>query len=270
MPLNYRIEGEGAPLVLLHGLGVTFAIWKDLAPLLRPHYKLIMVELPGHGQSAAVNGNYYEASAEQLEKLRQELGIDRWGLLGYSMGAWVGQIYANRYPQHVREALFLCPARVRKLWGWSLRGIKRFDRIMPKASNWLLKGWRLNRLVRLFGFNGRSDPYSDLWAHEIESQSVDTIKSLLRDLPEGGCASFSIPNSIPTLIIWGEQDVITAHPRRVHSGQALIRGNHSAPMRSAQQTAKAILTLPRGREFTVAETRLFYRFLKKSTSSSDK
>ena len=50
--LRYRLEGNGAtPLLLIHGWGVTYSVWQNLAPLLTPHFQLIMIELPGIGGS---------------------------------------------------------------------------------------------------------------------------------------------------------------------------------------------------------------------------
>ncbi|MEZ4836317.1 MAG: alpha/beta fold hydrolase [Caldilineaceae bacterium] len=49
--LSYRIVGEGPPLLLLHGFGISYNIWQALVPLLHSHFQLILVELPGIGAS---------------------------------------------------------------------------------------------------------------------------------------------------------------------------------------------------------------------------
>jgi pimeloyl-ACP methyl ester carboxylesterase len=63
--LCYRLTGNGTPLLLIHGWGVTYAIWQNLAPLLTPYFQLIMIELPGIGDSPEVDPEkpYYQACA---------------------------------------------------------------------------------------------------------------------------------------------------------------------------------------------------------------
>jgi pimeloyl-ACP methyl ester carboxylesterase len=241
MTWNYRIEGEGPPLLLIHGMGVTFTIWRNLAPLLKSHYKLIMVEMPGHGTSPALppNTNYYQGSAERLEEFRCELGIDKWSVLGYSMGSWVAHAYVQRYIQHVSSVIFLCPGSVNPLWSLSLNSLAQFDSYFPEKSARLLQGRSLHLLVRLLGFNGRNHPYARLWSSEIASQPIHVIKTLLRDLPGRGRAPFSIP-PCPAMIIWGAQDPLAYRPWRLRPVDRLVKGNHSAPMLNAEDIARII------------------------------
>ncbi len=249
MTLSYQIEGEGPPLLLIHGMGVTYTIWRNLVPLLRPHYKLIMAEMPGHGASPALppGEDYYQYSAEQVEILRRELKINQWSLLGYSMGAWVAQAYLQKYPQRASGVIFLCPAVLTRMWSFSLKGLIRLDRIYPAFSGWLLQSWRLHWLVRLLGFNGQEHPYAQVWTHEIASQPVDVIKALLGDLPGAGRAEFPTP-SCPTWVIWGAKDSVTARPNPLRLFDRLVNGSHSAPMLAAGEVALLI------REFLVSET----------------
>src|SRR5437762_9418345 len=93
--LQYRLEGSGQPLLLIHGWGVTYTIWQDLAPLLTPHFELIMIELPGVGGSPQPDPGvpYYPACAEAIEELREALAIDQWTILAYSTGTRVAETY---------------------------------------------------------------------------------------------------------------------------------------------------------------------------------
>ena len=70
--LRYKIEGSGSPLLLVHGWGVTYGVWKNLIPLLKSHFQLIIIELPGVGSSPGVERDkaYYPACAEAIEKVR--------------------------------------------------------------------------------------------------------------------------------------------------------------------------------------------------------
>src|SRR5262249_51663989 len=109
--LQYRLEGSGQPLLLVHGWGVTYTIWQDMAPLLTPHFQLIMVELPGVGGSEQADPEkpYYQACAEAIEEVRLALGIENWSLLAYSTGTRAAEAYIQRFSEKVSRAVFLCP-----------------------------------------------------------------------------------------------------------------------------------------------------------------
>lgn len=240
--LNYRIEGNGPPLLMIHGLGVTYTIWENLAPLLCKHFSLVMVELPGNGGSpmSPPGQPYYPACADAIESLRLHLGIPRWRILGYSLGAWVEQAYLNRYAESVEQAIFLCPARAVPAWSMLLRGLFGVDRLFSPVSVWLLSGWRLHRLVLALGFNNRPHPYAAVWTREIAAQPIETIKTALRELPDAGRAAMPVPK-LPSLFIWGDRDAITDQPRPSRPVDCFIHGNHSSPMLAAPAVAQAVL-----------------------------
>ena len=242
MTLNYKIEGYGPPLLLVHGLGVTFSIWKELVPRLSPYYKLILVELPGNGASpvADLGLPYYAACAAGLEALHQDLGIECWDMLCYSAGAWAGQAALARDPQQTRRVVFLCPALLNPGVSLGLRLLGGLVGLFPSLAGLLLSGWRLGRLVRLLGFNNHPHPYALEWQDELQSQPVSTLVRMLLELPGGGRAPFTLPG-LPTLFIWGRQDLIARHPRPLAARDRLIDASHSAPQLAAAQVAELVL-----------------------------
>lgn len=241
--LNHRIEGQGPPLLLLHGWGVSFTIWRDLAPLLRPHYTLIIPELPGIGASPMpANEPYYEASASALEALRQALGIPRWSLLGYSMGGWAAHTYLRRFPQAVERCIFLCIAHPIPPAAIGLRMLDHLDRARPAFGDWLVSAWRLRVLVALLGFNGLSWPLARLWSNEIASQSPWIVKETLRALPGYGRAPLDLPDA-RTFFIWGRTDLIGMAPLRASPGHIILTGGHDLPMSGASRVAAVLHTL---------------------------
>src|SRR5258707_12112335 len=115
--LSHRVTGSGQPLLLIHGWGVTFDLWENLAPRLVPHFQLIMIELPGLGNSPAADAArpYYAGCAAAIDALRQHLGIEQWAVPSYSSGTPAAEAYLQRHPGQVSRAAFLCPAYVRGL-----------------------------------------------------------------------------------------------------------------------------------------------------------
>lgn len=242
MTLNYRIVGDGAPLLLIHGMGVSFSIWDNLIPQLSPYYKLIMIELPGHGHSPEPpeDASYYAASAEEIEALRRALQIPYWDILGYSVGAWVAQAYGQRYPERINHLMILCPA-VLSLPGWaSMRNLVWIDRHAPAFGSWMLSGWRLHALVRLLGFGGTDHWYASAWTREIGARPVHLIKRLIYQMPGCGRADFRVP-ARPVLFLWARADAIAARPLQMGPFDRLIPGNHSAPLLAAEDIAREVL-----------------------------
>lgn len=242
MTLSYRVVGNGDPLLLIHGMGVTYSIWENLVPLLSPYYKLIMVELPGHGCSPTLpeQAPYYAASADELEAIRRELDIERWHVLAYSVGTWVAQAYRECYPERIQDMIFLCPAVLSLVGRASLRNVIWLDRHLPVLGNWMLSSWRLHTLVCLLGFGSQNHPYASLWTHEISAQPVELMKRLLVQMPATERANFQLTTS-PVLMLWARRDAISARPRQLRPFDRLIPGHHSAPLLSAQTIAEEVL-----------------------------
>jgi pimeloyl-ACP methyl ester carboxylesterase len=238
--LSYRLEGSGLPLLLIHGWGVTYATWENLAPLLAPYFQLIMIELPGLGGSQEIDHNrpYYPTCAEAIEELRQSLGIEKWSLLAYSSGTRVAEAYVQRYPHSIERAIFLCPIYLVEIWTFFLRLLENTPQLTIRQ--WFLSNWRLYSLILTFGFNGRPNVYTHTWKNEIELQQLDILIRTLCEMPGKGRAPFSLP-TLPTLFIWGNQDRLTARPRRLRPNDIVIAANHSAPMLAASSVAGAVI-----------------------------
>lgn len=243
--LNYQISGEGPPLLLVHGWGVSFTIWRNLAPLLSPHYKLIIPELPGIGRSPMPQGGqYYDASAAALENLRKALEIPRWHVLGYSMGGWTARSYARNWPEAVDHLIFLCIARPVPLAAQVLHGLKAMDQAYPNFGNWMLSRWRLHALVTLLGFNGIPGPLARVWSSEIGAQPLSIVKQSIQDLPKEGRASLDLPD-LPVRFIWGRTDALAVAPLRPGRRDVILPGGHDLPMTGAEKVASVVLAFLR-------------------------
>lgn len=98
LTMAYEEQGEGEVLVLLHGFCGSSAYWENVAPLLGDSFRVIMPDLRGHGSSDAPLGAYtIEQLADDVAALLEALGVDRYALLGHSMGGYVALSLAQRY-----------------------------------------------------------------------------------------------------------------------------------------------------------------------------
>jgi (E)-2-((N-methylformamido)methylene)succinate hydrolase len=105
---HLRAGGAGAPLVLIHGVGIDLEIWEPLVPRLQPGRRLIRYDMRGHGLSARPPGPYrLEDFVDQLDRLASALGLDRFDLAGFSMGGMVAEAFAARFPARLRRLALL-------------------------------------------------------------------------------------------------------------------------------------------------------------------
>src|SRR5690349_1049160 len=85
----YRTAGTGSPLVLLHGHGVSGAIWQRVLPFLAQHYQVIAVDLPGYGRSHFTGEWRLHKIAALLVNWLQQTQLPPVALIGHSMGGAV-------------------------------------------------------------------------------------------------------------------------------------------------------------------------------------
>ena len=94
---------DAAPLVLLHGLRGFSGTWRGLASELSHRYRLIAFDQRGRGESDwDPQRNYYtDTYLSDLEGVVDQLALERFALLGHSMGGTTSYVYADRHPERL-------------------------------------------------------------------------------------------------------------------------------------------------------------------------
>jgi pimeloyl-[acyl-carrier protein] methyl ester esterase len=87
--LYVEVNGSGPDLVLLHGWGLNLRVWDGLVEALRDHFRLIALDLPGHGRSAWSAGRGTPAEQAWLIHATLTSISNRYALLGWSLGAQI-------------------------------------------------------------------------------------------------------------------------------------------------------------------------------------
>ena len=101
-------EGEGEPLVLLHGYPQSGEIWRDVAPTLARDRRVIVPDLRGMGLSGiSVGGHDLANVAEDVHLLVRALGHERVDVVAHDWGGAVGAVYALRHRDEVRRLAFI-------------------------------------------------------------------------------------------------------------------------------------------------------------------
>src|SRR3954471_23585478 len=100
--LSYTDRGSGPAVVLLHGFPHDSRIWDDQAADLSDHFRLVLPDLRGFGQSRSESPFTMESLADDVHALLESLGVLPVVLGGLSMGGYVTLAYARKYPQDLR------------------------------------------------------------------------------------------------------------------------------------------------------------------------
>jgi pimeloyl-ACP methyl ester carboxylesterase len=159
--MYYEVHGDGKPLVLLHGSYMTIDLnFAQLIPELAKNYKVIALEMQGHGRTGDIDRPYsYPALASDIDGLLKHLKIDSADVLGYSLGGTVAFELAIKHPQRVTSLVIISSVFRHDGWLQSARDLfptikpeffentplkAEYDRLAPDKSHW--KDW-VNKMV---------------------------------------------------------------------------------------------------------------------------
>jgi len=97
--IHYSIEGNGKPVLLLHGFGEDKYIWKDQVISLQKKHLVITPDLPGSGQSDLLEGDNIQISdyAECIKAIIIQEKIKSFVMIGHSMGGYIALAYLKKY-----------------------------------------------------------------------------------------------------------------------------------------------------------------------------
>jgi pimeloyl-ACP methyl ester carboxylesterase len=134
--IAFERRGTGEPLLLVHGTGGSRAHWNPVVELLEAHRELLLVDLPGHGESDSPPAGTPHTPigyAARLAVLLDELGIDSAHAAGNSVGGWTALELAKL--GRARSVVAIAPAG---LW--------------PKRDPWRCSAqlWTQHKLGRIF------------------------------------------------------------------------------------------------------------------------
>jgi pimeloyl-ACP methyl ester carboxylesterase len=214
LQLVYLEGGRGEPLMLLHGFGANKDNFTRVARWLTPHYRVIVPDQLGFGESAHPPEADYGpvAQAERAHALAQALGLQGVHVGGSSMGEHIALTYAALHPGEVRSLWLLDSGGV-----WSAPE-SELRRVIRETGRNPLMAENEDQFARLFGFVMSDPPYIprpmlDVMARErIANHALEgrIFKQLVADSVEQRAAGLAVP----ALIVWGEQD------RAIHVGTA--------------------------------------------------
>ncbi|MGM9802539.1 MAG: alpha/beta fold hydrolase [Muribaculaceae bacterium] len=195
----YTVEGEGYPVVLMHGWGCNHTTLASIENTLVPYMKVYNVDFPGFGESEEPQEVWgVEMYTRAIEHFCKVEGVENPVMLGHSFGGRVGIVYASR--NAVRKLILTDAAGVKPR-----RSLKYYYKVYTyKLMKHLIlavygKEKGEMKLNELRGKKGSSD----------YSNSTPMMRAILSKVVNEDLKHLMPSIKCPTLLIWGENDTAT-------------------------------------------------------------
>jgi pimeloyl-ACP methyl ester carboxylesterase len=193
----YELGNPSFPtLIGVHGLNSNATTWDDMLPHLCESYYCILLDLPGHGNTASGPYDYsIPFFAECIVHLTQYLGISSFSMLGHSMGGQIS-IYFTYYNQdRVKELILVAPAGIETFDEKEQKRIRQSLSLSMLSSNLLKSFLPVDRHVR-----------------KEQVRKSEIISSCIKGMLNYPVLKYLKGIKIPVLIIFGEADEYIPNP----------------------------------------------------------
>lgn len=207
--VHYTDEGEGTPIILLHGTGASLHTWDLWAEKLKENYRVLRITLPGFGLSGPRLDKRYEIKdyVNLLDSFVELVGIEKFYLVGNSLGGSIAWLYTSFYDEKIKKLILINSS------GFEMVEIPFVIRIARNNFlNFLVKKTSAKFLIK----KSLKEVYYD--DKLISKSTIDRYYKL--NLREGNRQAFvdrALINYVdytsrlkkiksPTLILWGEND----------------------------------------------------------------
>jgi pimeloyl-ACP methyl ester carboxylesterase len=211
---HYRIDGkaDGPTILLIHGFGVDLDAWSQWVRELGGDYRLISVDLPGHGLTRAPDDYKptISAFADFVEEFASATGLSNFALAGNSMGGNTAWLFTLRHPERVNSLILVAAA------GWVPPNAKLPLPLQlfldPRFQPYLVRidyTWLMSMLKMSYANPERlSDSTITRYAELARAPGHRLLIARMIDRGPDANATKEKLAAIraPTLILWGEDD----------------------------------------------------------------
>ena len=207
--IHYLEAGVGEPLLLIHSLGQSLYTWRNVFADLSDNYRVIAIDLPGHGYSSRPDTFHYTADdfALLFNAFLDALNIKSAHIVGFSIGAMYMMRFLSLYPKRVANCVAIAPGGITEQMPALIHNLQKpliatFARNLYTASNVrnLLEECVTDpaliddNVVRQY-----YEPISDGLAREA-------LMYALRNYDQELIAEGLLPVEHEVLILWGKND----------------------------------------------------------------
>lgn len=220
--LNYRIEGEGEPLICIHGVGSYLEAWEGVVERLSDRFRILSFDLRGHGRSSKPRGRYeIDDFVGDVLALADHTGFGSFNLAGFSLGGLIAQRLALTHQQRIRRLILLATVagrteEERERVAARLTALQAGDRgshYDASLSRWLTEDFQAKNpelIAKLRQRNAENDPECYAAAYRVLAQT--DFGGLLDQI------------RVPVLIATGEEDA-GSNPRMARYMHERISGS---------------------------------------------
>jgi pimeloyl-ACP methyl ester carboxylesterase len=214
MRVHYRDEGQGPTLVLLHGVMASLHTWDGWVDALRPHYRIVRIDLPGFGFSDDLRSDEDytpEASVKRMNALLRALGVDRFHLAGNSLGGFLSWYYAASHPERVDRMILISPIAYPQKLPFVIEWFSKPG--LGHLAQYVAPRFIVEQNVRMVygdptGMSpGTADRYYDLLQYGRNRIAMVKMFRVLRGYNESTTIAQRVRDvKTPTLLMWGAKD----------------------------------------------------------------
>jgi len=212
--ISYTDSGQGTAIVLLHGFLENKKMWKDYVTLFSEKYRVITIDLLGHGDSDSLGYVHsMEDNANAVQEVLQHLKIEKATILGHSMGGYVGLAFAELFPKNIHKLVLLNSTSKEDSAEKKLNRSRAIKAVKQNYVNFVSLA-----ISNLFSENNRTR-----LADEIEKTKVQALKTPLQGIVaslEGmktrkDRESLLKENLFPILLILGKKDPVLNYEENI-------------------------------------------------------
>ena len=216
--LNYIEQGQGQPLILLHGNGESCDYFEHQIPFFSNDYRVIAIDTRGHGQSPRGDKPFtIKRFAEDLHDFMDEKNIAKAYLLGFSDGGNIALEFALKHPERIDKMILdganLFPGGVKALYQWPIEVGYRIANLFSKKSE-------------------KAKQNAEMLGLMVNEPHIDPS--------ELSCLT------MPVLVVAGTKDMIKdSHTRLIYKSLpnaqlAILEGNHFVANKNAEAFNKVV------------------------------
>ncbi|MBN1363652.1 MAG: alpha/beta hydrolase [Syntrophaceae bacterium] len=233
----YLEGGKGEPLILLHGFGANKDNFTRVARFLTPHYRVIIPDHIGFGESSHPQNTDYRAlnQAIRIRTLAQALDIKKIHLGGSSMGGHIALMYASLYPDEVKSLWLLNPGGI-----WSAPPSELREIIAKTGKNPLIAK-NEDEFAEIFAFVMADPPFIPRPILNVMAQerikNYDLEERIFKDLITDSAEKYVTGLKTPAFIVFGDKDrainpatADVLHKLMPHSQVLIMKGMGHLPM----------------------------------------
>jgi|SRR5690242_15735408 len=207
--ISYQVMGRGPSVLLLHPFPVHHEFWHPAAQSLSSHYRLIMPDLRGHGDSGVGDGPAtMEKHAHDLARILDHAGADRAVIVGVSIGGYAVFEFWKRFRPRV-TAIVLCNTKAQADTPEARAGrLKAADNVMQTGCEPFFE----SMIPKLLG-KSTIETRPDLVAgalrmmRKMSPNSVAQVQRGMAERPDSVAVLKTI--NVPALLITGDEDAAT-------------------------------------------------------------